>query len=52
MADGSNGEKTAAPVEAKPGMVSSVLETALTAAAVAAATTLVHSLFKWLRGRR
>lgn len=52
MADGCNGKKTAAPVEAKPGMVSSVLETALTAAAVAAASTLIHSLFRWLRSRR
>lgn len=52
MADGYNGKKTATPVEAKPGMVSSVLETALTAAAVAAASTLIHSLFRWLRSRR
>lgn len=52
MSDGYNGKKTEAPVEAKPGMVSSVLETALTAAAVTAASTLIHSLFRWLRSRR
>lgn len=52
MADGSNRKKTAEPVAAKPGMVSSVLETALTAAAATAAATLVHSFFRWLRGRR
>lgn len=38
--------------EAKPGVVSSVLETALTAAAVTAATTMVHTMFKWLRSRK